>query len=177
MSEVLEPEVIEPELSEGSGFRVVPPAPIQEAIAGNAFLEVKNSLDAVWLHHEEITLPQDQSLCATREIAIFMLGRALKELGDFSPQAYTPSVRGWRAVAQKTLLELEAMGKPDHADPLALARIAEVVTSFLAGGHTMLSQRTSQRERKRLTVQLFAEIAALALEEDTEVESHGTEEN
>jgi len=177
MSEVIDPEVLEPELDDGSGFRIVPPAPVQEAIAGNAFLEVKNSLDAVWLHHEEIELPQEQSLCATYEIAIIMLEKALKDLGDFSPQAYTPSVRGWMAVAQRTLQQLEEMGKPDHNKPMDLMRVAEIVTGFLQAGHTMLSQKTSQKERKRLTLQLFAEVASLAIEEGTEVESHGSGKN
>ena len=175
--EVVECEVLEPEHStDPPGFVVAPPAMVQEAIAGNTLLEIKNSLDAVWLHHKESALPQDQSLCATHAIAIHFLEKAIVELGEFSEESYTPSVRGWRVVAAKTLRDLEAMGKPDYTNSSDLVEIANIVTGFLGDGHLMLNQKTKQHERKKLATRLLAEMLSMEVEEPTkELESHGSE--
>ena len=174
-AEVVDVEVLGPEEEAPPGFVVAPPAFVQEAIAGNTLLEIKNSLDAVWLHHAETALPQDQSLCATYEIAVHFLERAVTELGEFSPASYTPSVRGWRVVAEKTLRDLKAMGKPDHASLSDLALIADIVTTFLGDGHKMLNQKTKQRERKKLATRLLAEMLSMDVKEPRRLESHGTE--
>jgi len=173
MSEVIEPEVLEPEELTDPGFVVAPPAAVQEAIAGNALLEIKHSLDAVYLHHNETELPQDQSLCATHAIAVHYLEKALLELGEFSDQAYTPSVRGWRVVANKALKELRAIGTPDHTSQGDLVVIADAVTDFLGNGHKMLTQKTKQHERKKLTAQLLAEMLTMDVNDAQEEESHG----
>ena len=174
MSEVIEPEVLPPEELTDPGFVVAPPAAVQEAIAGNALLEIKHSLDAVYLHHNESELPQDQSLCATHAISVHYLEKALKELGEFSDQAYTPSVRGWRVVANKALKELRAVGTPDHTSQGDLVAIADAVTDFLGNGHKMLTQKTKQHERKKLTARLVAEMLSMDVNSDQEIESHGT---
>ena len=137
MPEVVDAEIVSEEEGPVRGFVSTPPAVVQEAIAGNALLEIKNSLDAVWIHDEESELPQDQSLCATHVIAVHFLEKALKDLGDFSPQAYTPSVRGWMVVAKKALKDLQAMGTPKHTDAGDLFKIAEIVPGFLGDGHTV----------------------------------------
>tara|TARA_R110002020_G_scaffold16272_3_gene57445 strand:- start:1980 stop:2513 length:534 start_codon:yes stop_codon:yes gene_type:complete len=172
-AEVVDVEVLGPEEEAPPGFVVAPPAFVQEAIAGNTLLEIKNSLDAVWLHHKEAALPQDQSLCATYEIAVHFLERSIGELGDFSSASYTPSVRGWRVVAEKTLKDLKAMGKPDHEKASDLAKIADIVTSFLGDGHLMLNQKTKQRERKKLATRLLAEMLSMDVKEPRGLESHG----
>ena len=167
-------EVLSPDEEKAPGFVVAPPAFVQEAIAGNALLEIKNSLDAVWLHSEETTLPQDQSLCATHAIAIHFLERSLTELGEFSPESYTPSVRGWRVVAEKTLKELQAFAPPDHKNGRHLAKIADIVTGYLRDGHKMLNQKTKQYERKQLATRLLAEMLCMDVKEPRRLESHGT---
>lgn len=171
--DVVDAEVLEPEAVREPGFVVAPPALVQEAIAANALLEVKNSLDAVWLHSSEIALPREQSLCATYEIAIYFLERALTELGEFSAASYTPSVRGWRVVAESTLESLKEMGKPDHKSPSDLEKIAKIVTLFLGWGHKMLNQNTSNLERKKLATRLLAEMLVVD-HKPKELEAHGS---
>tara|TARA_R110000824_G_scaffold2607_9_gene12044 strand:- start:1830 stop:2372 length:543 start_codon:yes stop_codon:yes gene_type:complete len=180
MSEVYEAEVVEAEMlppdeEKTPGFVIAPPSFVQEAIAGNALLEIKNSLDAAWLHVDETALPQDQSLCATHAIAVHFLERSLEELGEFSPESYTPSVRGWRVVAEKTLKDLQAMGKPDHTSLSDLAMVADIVTSYLSNGHKMLNQKTKQYERKKLATRLLAEMLCMDVKEPRRLESHGAQ--
>jgi hypothetical protein len=172
--EVVEVEVLGPEEEKAPGFVVAPPSFVQEAIAANALLEIKNSLDAVWLHGDETALPRDQSLCATYEIAVYYLERSIEELGEFSPASYTSSVRGWRTVARKTLEDLRAMGKPDHTSQNDLALVADIVTSFLGDGHLMLHQKTKKRDRKKLATRLIAEMLSMDVKEPRRLESHGT---
>ena len=175
MPEVVDAEIVGADEDLDRGFVAIPPAVVQEAIAGNTLLEIKNSLDAVWLHDDESELPQDQSLCATHVIAVHFLEKALKDLGDFSPQAYTPSVRGWMVVAQKALMDLHAMGTPKHTNHGDLFKIAEIVTEFLGNGHKMLNQNTKQRDRKAMAGQLLAEMVTMNVEGDKETKSHATE--
>ena len=108
-------------------------------------------------------------------IAVHFLEKSLKDLGDFSPQAYTPSVRGWMVVAQKALMDLQAMGTRKHTNHGDLFKIAEIVTEFLGNGHKMLNQNTKQRDRKAMAGQLLAEMATMNVEGDKETESHATE--
>ncbi len=160
-TEVLEAEVIIPEKGvhdKPVRFVATPPAVIQEAVAGEAILEIKNSLDAVHLFGNETELPREQSMCATYHIARAYLQDSLNAFEDLSDSALTPSVRGWRLVARDSLAKLKDMGAPDHTNQEHLRKIATIVTEFLAGAHLMLSQTTSNRERRDFAGKILAGI-------------------
>lgn len=177
MSEVEEVEILEPEVIEVGSYRV-PPAAYQEAIAGNALLEIKHSLDAVWLYGNEVSLPREQSLISTYKIARHYLEEAFAQLGSHSPEAYTPSVRGWIGIADQTLhaLELIGDGTPNHENPVHLSQISEVLVRFMELGHKMLLQKTTNKERRGMKGLKLAEsfLKQLQLEQaKEEAQVHG----
>lgn len=171
--EVLDVEVIIPEKEDATAdrpFMAAPPSVVQEAVAAGTIFEIKNSLDAVHLHHDETLLPQDQSMCATYHIARAYLQDAVNVFKPLDDAVLTPSVRGWRIVARDALGKLKEMGPPDHKKSADLEKIAKIVTDFLTGAHTMLAQSTKNSDRRKLAALILAGINEVPLLSEQEEE-------